>query len=117
MRGVVVPDAALRQDGPLYPYVALHAGPPELVPEMPVDDMLTEPDGRFALRADAIDGDLFYLFVRVEAAATLATYCPVRPLPRVRALDDGEWEVAATGENVPELRIEVGPEDRCELAG
>ena len=112
-RGVVVPEKALLRDGPLYTYVALHAGTPELVPETPVDDVLLEPDEGFSLRADEIDGELFYLFVRVEAAATLAGYCIVRPLPRMRPVDDG-WEVAATGEALPELRVEVGPENSCD---
>jgi hypothetical protein len=111
-RGVVVPDEALRREGPLYTYVALHAGPPGLAPETPVDDMLTERDGRFALRADTSAGGLFYVLVRVEAAATLAAYCVVRALPRLLPVDDG-WEVAATGDEVPPLRIEVGPQDGC----
>jgi hypothetical protein len=110
-RGVVVPDERLRRRGPLYTYVALHAGTPKLVPETPVDDMLTEPDGRFALRADAVHGDRFFLFVRVETTG-FDSYCVIRPLPRLRSVDDG-WEVAATGEEVPEMRIEVGPTNSC----
>jgi hypothetical protein len=111
-RGVVVPEEALLRDGPLYAYVALYAGRPELAPETPVDDVLIERDEGFSLRAEEIDGELFYLFVRVEAAATLATYCVVRPLPRMRPVDDG-WEIAGTGEEMPELRIEVGRDDAC----
>jgi hypothetical protein len=111
-RGVVVPDEALRRRGPLYTYVALHAGMPQPAPETPVDDMLTEPDGRFTLRADAAYGGRFFLFVRVETPSS-EMYCVVRPLPRLRALDDGGWEVAATGEEVPALRLEVGPDDTC----
>jgi hypothetical protein len=111
--GVVLPDDALRRQGPLYTYVALHTGPPDLTtPQTPVDDTLTEGDGRFALRADASDGGVFYVLVRVEAASTLAVYCVARALPQVRPVDDG-WEVAATGDEVPPLRIEVGPEDAC----
>jgi hypothetical protein len=111
-RGVVVPDEALRRRGPLYTYVALHAGKPQPAPETPVDDMLTEADGRFALRADAVYGGRFFVFVRVETAS-FDMYCVVRPLPRLRALEDGGWEVAATGEEVPEMRLEVGPDDTC----
>ena len=110
-RGVVVPDEALRTTGPLHTYVALHAGPARLDPAQPVDDMLTEPDGRFALRADPVHGERFFVFARVETTA-LDTYCVVRPLPRLRAGDDG-WEVAATGAELPELRIEVGPANSC----
>jgi hypothetical protein len=110
-RGVVVPDEALRGRGPLYTYVALHAGTPRLDPQQPVDDMLTEPDGRFALRADPAHGERFFVFARIETTG-FDTYCVVRPLPRLRARDDS-WEVAATGEELPELRIEVGPTNSC----
>ncbi len=110
-RGVVVPHEELRRRGPLYTYVALHAGAPERIAETPVDDMLTEPDRRFALRADAVHGDRFFVFVRVETTS-FDTYCVVRPLPRLRSVEDG-WEVAATGEEVPEMRVEVGPDDGC----
>ncbi len=110
-RGVVVPDEALRGRGPLYTYVALHAGTPRLDPQQPVDDMLTESDGRFALRADPEHGDRFFVFARIETTG-FDMYCVVRPLPRLRARDD-RWEVAATGEELPELRIDVGPTNSC----
>jgi hypothetical protein len=111
-RGVVVPDKALRGRGPLYTYVALHAGAPRSAdPGQPVDDMLTESDGRFALRADPEHGDRFFVFARIETTG-FDTYCVVRPLPRLRARDD-RWEVAATGEDLPEVRIEVGPANSC----
>jgi hypothetical protein len=110
-RGVVVPDAELRRRGPLATYVALHAGTPPVIPETPVDDVLTEPDGRFALRADPVHGGRFFVFARVENASE-EMYCVVHPLPRLRATED-RWEVAATGEELPEMRLEVGPEDGC----
>jgi hypothetical protein len=110
-RGVVVPDAALRRKGPLYTYVALHAGSPPVVSETPVDDMRTEPDGRFALRADPVHGNRFFVFVRVETASE-EMWCVFRRLPRLRATEE-RWEVAATGEELPELRLEVGPDDSC----
>jgi hypothetical protein len=111
-RGVVVPDKALRGRGPLYTYVALHAGAPSSAERgQPVDDMLTEPDGHFALRADPEHGDRFFVFARVESTG-FDMYCVVRPLPRLRARD-GSWEVAATGDELPELRIDVGPADSC----
>jgi hypothetical protein len=110
-RGVVVPDEALRGRGPLYTYVALHAGAPRLDPEQPVDDLLTEADGRFALRADPEHGERFFVFARIETTAS-DTYCVVRPLPRLRSRDD-RWEVAATGKRLAELRIEVGPANSC----
>ena len=110
-KGVVVPDAELRRRGPLYTYVALHAGRPPVIPETPVDDVLTEPDGRFALRADPVHGDRFFVFARVETASD-DMYCTVRPLPRLRATEE-RWEVAATGEELPEMRLEVGPDDSC----
>jgi hypothetical protein len=111
-RGVVVPAESLRRRGPLYTYVALHAGPPGRIPQNPVDDMLTEPDGRFALRGDEAFGTRFFVFARIETPS-FETYCVVRPLPRLR-IDDERREVAATGEPVPELRIQVGPSDACE---
>jgi hypothetical protein len=110
-RGVVVPDAKLRRRGPLYTYVALHAGRPPVIPETPVDDMLTEADGRFALRADPVHGDRFFVFARVETASD-EMYCVVHPLPRLRASED-RWVVAATGEELPEMRLEVGLDDSC----
>jgi hypothetical protein len=110
-RGVVVPNESLRGRGPLYTYVALHAGSPDLTPEQPVDDVLTEPDGRFALRADAVFGNRFFVFARIDTPSD-ESFCVVRPLPRLRARED-HWEVAATGEELPELRIEVGPANRC----
>ncbi len=110
-RGVVVPDKALRGRGPLYTYVALHAGAPRLNPTQPVDDMLTEPDGRFALRADPEHGERFFVFARIDTTG-YDSYCVVRPLPRLSARDD-RWEVAATGQELPELRIEVGPANSC----
>jgi hypothetical protein len=109
--GVVVPDEELRQRGPLYTYVALHAGPPEASPETPVDEMLTEPDGRFALGADAAHGERFFVFARVETASD-EMYCVTRALPRLRAREDS-WEVASTGDELPEMRIDVGPNDSC----
>ena len=111
-RGVVVPSDELRRRGPLYTYVALHAGTPETIPESAVDDMLTEPDGRFALRADAAHGERFFVLARVETASD-ERYCVTRALPRLRAVDGG-WEVASTGGELPEMRIDVGREDSCE---
>ena len=110
-RGVVVPAQELRRRGPLYTYVALHAGVPSTIPDTAVDDMLTEPDGRFALRADPEHGQTFFVFARIETPS-FETFCVVRPLPRLRARED-HWEVAATGEDLPELRLEVGPSDAC----
>jgi hypothetical protein len=110
-RGVVVPDAALRRQGPLYTYVALHPGAPPVLSETPVDDVLTEPDGRFALRADPVHGNRYFLFARVENPSGVM-HCVVQPLPQLRATEE-RWEVAATGEELPELRLEVGPDDSC----
>jgi len=110
-RGVVVPDESLRGRGPLYTYVALHAGSADLTPEQPVDDMLTEPDGRFALRADPVFGNRYFVFARIDTPSD-ESYCVVRPLPRLRAREDS-WEVASTGQDLPELRIEVGAANSC----
>jgi hypothetical protein len=110
--GRVLPDDELRRLGPLQHYVALYAGRGPQRPLFPVDDVLTEPDGSFALRADATDGERFFVFVRVETA-DFSTFCTTRPLPPVRLEPDGSWVAAETREAVPGLRIGVDTSARC----
>lgn len=110
--GVVVADEELRRLAPLQTYVALYAGTGRTLPQFPVDEALTEDDGSFVLRAYADDGTRFFLFARIEAA-DFTTYCETRPLPPVRARDDGSWVVAATGAVPPMLRVDVDASGRC----
>jgi hypothetical protein len=109
--GRVVPDAKLRQRGPLESYVALYPGRPGRErPLYAIDDALAEPDGSFALRADENDGKRLYVYVRVETA-DFATFCTIRPLPPARVVH-GRWALAAGGP-VPRLRLPVAASSPC----
>jgi len=110
--GRVVPDEELAERGPLTFYVALYAGSGRELPQFPVDDALAEQDGSFVLRAQASDGERFFLFARVETA-DFALYCTTRPLPPVRPRPDGTWVLAANRGTVPQLTIEIDASDRC----
>jgi hypothetical protein len=113
--GSIHPADPLRPDGPFIPYVALHKGTlrsPEDVPEFPLHDAQPDGDGKFELSADEGDGRQFYLLVRFETAKS-ERYCKTVPLPRMSRTEDGIWLEAATGEQLPPLRIAVDKTERC----
>jgi hypothetical protein len=110
--GTVHAAPELAPEGPLLTYVALHAGRPSAeAPEDPVYDQLVEDDGSFALSADPLDGETFFLLARIETARE-EFYCERIPLPRMR-VDDDEWVVAATGEPLEPRQIVVDKSTRC----
>ena len=111
--GRVVPSPDLERLAPLTTYVALHRGTGDAprLPQFAVDEALAADDGTFSLRADETDGNVFFVFVRIEGA-DFTTYCARQRLPRVRVGRDGLWE-REEGGDVRRLRIEVGSAGRC----
>jgi hypothetical protein len=103
----------LAPDAPFLAYVALYAGRPTAeLPADPVADQLAdEDDGSFALSADPLDGDTFFLLARIETARE-EFFCETVRLPQMRVEDD-KWIVAATGEPLEPQQIVVDRSTRC----
>jgi hypothetical protein len=112
--GTVRPAGELEPRGPFLTYVALFAGRPGGErPLYPVHDVQPGTDGSFALSADRLDGTRFFLLARIETAQE-ELFCETIPLPEMRATEDGEWVVAATGRPLEPPAIVVDASTPCD---